>query len=247
MGRIADACGIQFRLLNRSRGPAVRGPRAQQDKRQYHKTMLAEVRATPKLTLLEGEVSELVVDGRIRGVNLADGREIVADRVVMTTGTFLRGLMHVGAERTPGGRVGEQPSNSLSRALAELGFRMGRFKTGTPPRLARASVDVSRFDEQPGDEHPTFFAESTTAANLPQISCHIAYTNARVHELIRANLDRSPMFNGAIQVQGPRYCPSIEDKVHRFADRDQHTLYIEPEGAFVISTFRTTSGPLLVS
>jgi tRNA uridine 5-carboxymethylaminomethyl modification enzyme len=171
-----------------------------------------------------------MIDGRTHGVRLADGREIAADRVVMTTGTFLRGLMHVGSEQTPGGRVGEQPSNRLSRALYDLGFRMGRFKTGTPPRLARASVDPARFEEQPGDERPTFFCENTSDVRLTQIACHIAYTNPRVHERIRDNLDRSPMFNGTIRSRGPRYCPSIEDKVHRFEDRTNHTLYIEPEG-----------------
>jgi tRNA uridine 5-carboxymethylaminomethyl modification enzyme len=230
MGRISDACGIQFRLLNRSRGPAVRGPRAQQDKQRYHETMLAEVRATPNLHLLEGEVAELLLDGRIHGVRLAGGQEIHAERVVMTTGTFLRGLMHVGRNQTPGGRVGEAPSNALSGALQAVGFRMGRFKTGTPPRLARDSVELGRFEEQPGDPTPTFFCESTTATQLPQIACHLAYTNPRVHGLILENLDRSPMFNGAIQALGPRYCPSIEDKVHRFRDRDGHTLYVEPEG-----------------
>jgi tRNA uridine 5-carboxymethylaminomethyl modification enzyme len=138
--------------------------------------------------------------------------------------------MHTGAQRTPGGRVGEGPSNALSAALREQGFRMGRFKTGTPPRLLRGSVDLGRFEEQPGDETPTFFSEDTTAPRLPQVSCHIAATNARVHALILASLDRSPMFNGTIQVRGPRYCPSVEDKVHRFRDRDAHTLYLEPEG-----------------
>jgi tRNA uridine 5-carboxymethylaminomethyl modification enzyme len=230
MGRIADACGIQFRLLNRSRGPAVRGPRAQQDKRLYHETMLSEVLATPDLTLLEGEVTGLLVDGRIHGVRLADGREIEADRVVLTTGTFLRGLLHTGAEQTPGGRVGEEPANALSAALRELSFRMGRFKTGTPPRLARDSVDLGRFEAQPGDEHPTFFCEATTETRLRQIDCHMAYTNSRVHDLIRENLRRSPMFNGTIRSQGPRYCPSIEDKIQRFGDRRSHTLYVEPEG-----------------
>ena len=231
MGRMADACGIQFRLLNRSRGPAVRGPRAQQDKSRYHRAMLAEVRDTPGLTLLEGEVAGLVVDGgRVRGLQLADGRALSARCVVLTTGTFLRGIMHVGAERTEGGRVGEPASNTLSAALAGLGLRLGRFKTGTPPRLARASVDLTRFEEQPGDEAPTFFCEATTAPHLPQVSCHLATTNPRVHALITANVQRSPLFNGAIRSRGPRYCPSIEDKVHRFGDRTAHTLYIEPEG-----------------
>ncbi|MCP3982657.1 MAG: tRNA uridine-5-carboxymethylaminomethyl(34) synthesis enzyme MnmG [bacterium] len=231
MGRLADACGIQFRLLNRSRGPAVRGPRAQQDKALYHEAMLAEVSACPGLTLVEGEATDLVVEGgRVVGVRLGDGSEVAGTRVVMTTGTFLRGLLHVGLEQTPGGRVGEAPSNSLSDALRGCGFRMGRFKTGTPPRLARDSVDVSRFEEQPGDERPTFFSDTTTETRLPQISCHMAYTNPDVHRKITDNLDRSPMFTGAIDAKGPRYCPSIEDKVVRFADRDRHTLYVEPEG-----------------
>ena len=231
MGRIADACGIQFRLLNRSRGPAVRGPRAQQDKELYHRTMLEELRATPNLELLEGEVADLMIeDGRISGVGLADGREVEALTVVMTTGTFLRGLMHVGAEQTPGGRVGEGPSTQLSEALRDQRFRMGRFKTGTPPRLARDSIDLARFEEQPGDDAPTFFSELTAATRLPQVPCHLAATNEPVHRLILDNLERSPMFNGTIEVRGPRYCPSIEDKVHRFGDRTSHTLYIEPEG-----------------
>jgi tRNA uridine 5-carboxymethylaminomethyl modification enzyme len=230
MARVADACGIQFRLLNRSRGPAVRGPRAQQDKGAYQRAMLAEVESTPGLALVEGEVTGLQVDsGRVRGVRLADGRELEAEAVVMTTGTFLRGLLHVGETRTPGGRVGEPPSDGLSAELRRLGFRLGRFKTGTPPRLAASSVDLSRFEEQPGDPAPTFFSETTRAPRLTQVPCHVAYTNERVHELVRENLHRSPMYNGAIQVKGPRYCPSFEDKVVRFADRASHTLYIEPE------------------
>lgn len=230
MGRVADACGIQFRLLNRSRGPAVRGPRAQQDKRLYHETMLAEVEAQERLTLIEGEVAALLVDGAVRGVRLADGREVATQCVVMTTGTFLRGLMHTGPLQVPGGRVGEAPANALSASLREIGFRLERFKTGTPPRLARGSVDLSRFEEQPGDAVPVFFCEATRETSLPQIACHTVYTNERVHGTIRDNLERSPMFNGAIQVRGPRYCPSIEDKIHRFPDRDRHLLFIEPEG-----------------
>ena len=231
MGRMADACGIQFRLLNRSRGPAVRGPRAQQDKERYSRAMLQEILATPGLTLVEGEVAVLVVeDGAIAGIRLADGRELPAGRVVLTTGTFLKGLLHTGLKNTPGGRMGEASANALSESLRELGFRIGRFKTGTPPRLARDSVDLGRFEDQPGDERPTFFSELTTGTRLPQISCHIAYTNEAVHDHVRNNLDRSPLFSGAIAAPGPRYCPSLEDKVVKFGNREAHTLYLEPEG-----------------
>ncbi|HEX6853046.1 MAG TPA: tRNA uridine-5-carboxymethylaminomethyl(34) synthesis enzyme MnmG [Candidatus Polarisedimenticolaceae bacterium] len=231
MARVADACGIQFRLLNRSRGPAVRGPRAQQDKEIYHRTMLATVRECPGLTLLEGEVTRLVVEGGVaRGVELADGRNCLAERVVVTTGTFLRGLLHVGLEQAPGGRVGEEPANALSESLRGLGFRMGRFKTGTPPRLRRSSVDLDRFPSQPGDVEPSFFSSRTTAPTLPQVPCHIAFTNERVHRTVASNLDRSPLFSGAIRARGPRYCPSLEDKVVRFSDRDRHQLFLEPEG-----------------
>jgi len=230
MGRAADACGIQFRLLNRSRGPAVRGPRAQQDKGRYQRAMLAAVESVDGLTLVEGEVADLIVErGSLRGLRLADGRELRTEQAVMTTGTFLRGLMHTGEENTPGGRVGEGPSNDLSAALQALGFRMGRFKTGTPPRLAVSSVDLSRLEQQPGDDEPTFFSESTRATALRQVPCHITFTNEAVHQTIRDNLHRSPMFSGTITSTGPRYCPSIEDKVVRFADRDRHLLYVEPE------------------
>jgi tRNA uridine 5-carboxymethylaminomethyl modification enzyme len=210
--------------------------------------MLAEILDAARLTLVEGEVADLLVaDGRIRGVRLADGRELLAPRVVMTTGTFLRGLMHTGEQCTPGGRVGEPPSDRLGDALRTLGFRTDRFKTGTPPRLARRSVELSRFEEQPGDERPTFFSETTTGARLPQVSCHIAYTNERVHELVRANLDRSPMFTGAMTAKGPRYCPSFEDKVVRFADRERHLLFIEPEeldgDTFYLNGFSTSLPP----
>ncbi len=231
MGRVADACGIQFRLLNRSRGPAVRGPRAQQDKDLYHESMLAELSACSNLTLVEGEVSELIVQGgSVSGVRLSDGRELAASAVVMTTGTFLRGLLHVGLDRTPGGRAGEAPSNALSTALCGLGFRMGRFKTGTPPRLLRTSVDLDRFESQPGDAQPTFFSETTERVAIRQVACHIAFTNEEVHRIVSENLDRSPLYTGAIAGRGPRYCPSLEDKVVRFADRERHQLFLEPEG-----------------
>ncbi len=231
MARLADACGIQFRLLNRSRGPAVRGPRAQQDKPLYHARMLAEVKATENLALVEGEAARLVLDGEaVAGLELADGRFLPAGAVIVTTGTFLGGLLHVGSTQTPGGRAGEAPANALSASLAALGFRMGRLKTGTPPRLERASVDLARFEPQWGDDEPTFFSESTTGCTLPQVACHFAYSNPRLHDLVRRNLDQSPLFSGAITARGPRYCPSFEDKVVRFADRDRHLLFLEPEG-----------------
>jgi len=231
MGRVADACGIQFRLLNRSRGPAVRGPRAQQDKDGYHRAMLAEVIGCAGLDLLEGEVAELLHEcGRMEGLRLGDGRTLQARTVVLTTGTFLRGLMHVGLEATPGGRMGEAPAQALSGSLAAVGFRMARFKTGTPPRLARGSVDLSRLEPQWGDPCPTFFSETTRETHLPQVPCHLTWTNPDVHAVVRANLDRSPLFSGAIRCRGPRYCPSLEDKVVRFADRDRHQLFLEPEG-----------------
>ncbi|MBZ5639724.1 MAG: tRNA uridine-5-carboxymethylaminomethyl(34) synthesis enzyme MnmG [Acidobacteriia bacterium] len=231
MARLADACGIQFRLLNRSRGPAVRGPRAQQDKERYHLAMLGEILGAPRLRLVEGEAAGLLVDGgTLLGVTLRSGMELWSGRVVLTAGTFLRGLLHVGDERTPGGRVGEPPANALSAGLAALGFRMGRFKTGTPPRLAKVSVDLGRFPEQPGDEEPVFFSEATRAPSLPQVSCHVASTNVRVHRLVTLNLDRSPLYSGAIRGRGPRYCPSLEDKVVRFPDRERHQIFVEPEG-----------------
>jgi tRNA uridine 5-carboxymethylaminomethyl modification enzyme len=230
-GRLADRCGIQFRLLNRSRGPAVRGPRAQQDKTLYHEEMLSEIKSVPNLTLLEGMVAGLIVEGgRVRGLRLADGTEVLARTVVLTTGTFLRGLMHTGAVQTPGGRHGDAPAGALSGELQALGFRMGRFKTGTPPRLARASVDLDALQEQPGDETPTFFSATTTRLRLEQIPCHIVHTNPMMHELVLQNIKRSPMYNGTMTSKGPRYCPSFEDKVMRFNDRSSHLLYVEPEG-----------------
>jgi tRNA uridine 5-carboxymethylaminomethyl modification enzyme len=193
--------------------------------------MLEILRACPGLTLLEGEVADLVVDdGRIRGVRLTDGSELSATSVVLTTGTFLRGMLHLGTTTTPGGRVGEPPSAALSQALAALGFSVKRFKTGTPPRLRRSSVDLSRFPEQAGDPEPTFFSELTERVALPQVSCHVAYTDARVHQLVRDNLVHSPLYTGAISGRGPRYCPSLEDKVVKFPERTAHHLFLEPEG-----------------
>lgn len=231
MGRAIDATGIQFRLLNASRGPAVQAPRAQADKDAYPRWMSATVEATPGLTILEGEASDLIIEGgTARGIILADGRTLAAGVVIVTSGTFLRGLLHVGLESRPGGRVGESPSVGLSRALARCGLSIGRLKTGTPPRVLRDTVNLDRLERQPGDPDPVPFSFETVRIEQPQVDCHITFTCSRTHDLIRANLDASPLYSGAITSVGPRYCPSIEDKVVRFADRDRHQLFIEPEG-----------------
>jgi tRNA uridine 5-carboxymethylaminomethyl modification enzyme len=237
MGLAIDAAGIQFRMLNRSKGPAVQSPRAQADKYKYAKKvqqLLAE--NCPNLTIIPGIVDRFVTTGErptITGILLESGREIAARAVVVTTGTFLRALMHTGEKKTEGGRVGEQTARGLSAALASLGFELGRLKTGTPPRLARDTIDFSQLEEQPGDDPPTPFSDMTNPAAFPtllQVPMHITYTNARAHELIRANLHRAPMYSGQILSRGPRYCPSIEDKVVRFADKDKHQIFLEPEG-----------------
>jgi len=231
MARAIDETGIQFRLLNRSRGPAVQAPRAQADKEGYSERMRRVICATPGLTLLEGEAAEIEVEGhRLRSVAMADGRVLRTGAAIVTTGTFLRGLLHVGLENRPGGRINEKPALGLSRALERLGLPMGRLKTGTPPRLLRASVDFDRMEPQPGDPDPVPFSFETEAITRPQVDCHITYTNPATHALIRASLDRSPLYTGAIRSVGPRYCPSIEDKVVRFADRDRHQIFVEPEG-----------------
>jgi tRNA uridine 5-carboxymethylaminomethyl modification enzyme len=237
MGLAIDAAGIQFRMLNRSKGPAVQSPRAQADKYKYAKKvqqLLAE--NCPNLTIIPGIVDRFVTTGErpaITGIVLESGREIAARAVVVTTGTFLRALMHTGEKKTEGGRVGEQTARGLSAALESLGFELGRLKTGTPPRLARDTIDFSQLEEQPGDAPPTPFSDMTNPAAFPtllQVPMHITYTNAHAHELIRANLHRAPMYSGQILSRGPRYCPSIEDKVVRFADKDKHQIFLEPEG-----------------
>ncbi len=231
MGRAIDATGIQFRLLNSSRGPAVQAPRAQADKEAYSLRMRRCVETTPRLVLVEGEAVDLSVeDGVLRSVLLAGGRTLETACAVVTTGTFLRGLLHVGLENRAGGRVGEQAAVGLSEALARLGFPMGRLKTGTPPRVLRRSVDFDALDRQPGDPEPVPFSFETDAITTLQIDCHITFTNPRTHALIRDNLDRSPLYTGRITSTGPRYCPSIEDKIVRFADRDRHQIFVEPEG-----------------
>ena len=231
MGRIADAGGIQFRVLNRRKGPAVRGPRAQADRKLYAEAMQAAVRATPNLAVIEAEADDLrIADGRVRGVKLADGRPLSAGAVVLTTGTFLRGLIHIGEKKIPAGRVGEAPAMGLSRTLDSLGFALGRLKTGTPPRLDGRSIDWSSLQMQPGDEPPEPFSVLTTRIANRQIECGITRTVPATHEIIRANVHRSPMYSGQIESRGPRYCPSIEDKIVKFGERDGHQIFLEPEG-----------------
>ena len=231
MGRVADAAGIQFRVLNRRKGPAVRGPRAQADRKLYREAMQAALSAQPNLTIIEGEVDDLIVAaGNITGVILLDGRRFSTSSVVLTTGTFLRGLIHRGEETIPAGRVGEKPVLGLSTRLEALGLKLGRLKTGTPARLDRTTIDFSVLEEQPGDTPPEPFSSLTTAITTPQISCHITRTTTETHRIIADNLHRSAMYSGRIQSRGPRYCPSIEDKIVRFADRDSHQIFLEPEG-----------------
>jgi tRNA uridine 5-carboxymethylaminomethyl modification enzyme len=231
MGRVADRGGIQFRLLNRRKGPAVRGPRAQADRKLYAAAMQAAIRETANLVVIEGEVDDLIVrGGQAVGICLADGREIEAGACVLTTGTFLRGLIHIGEKKIPAGRVGEAPALGLSRTLASLGFALGRLKTGTPPRLDGRTIDWSAVEMQPGDEPPEPFSALTDRIENPQIACGITRTTPATHDVIRANVHRSPMYSGQIESRGPRYCPSIEDKIVRFGDRDGHQIFLEPEG-----------------
>ncbi|MGB7040768.1 MAG: tRNA uridine-5-carboxymethylaminomethyl(34) synthesis enzyme MnmG [Xanthobacteraceae bacterium] len=230
MGRVADAGGIQFRLLNRRKGPAVRGPRAQADRKLYATAMQAAIRGTPNLTVIEGEVDDLLVAGAVTGVRLADRRTFGAAAVVLTTGTFLRGLIHIGERQIPAGRGGEAPSLGLSGTLERAGLALGRLKTGTPPRLDGETIDWQALEMQPGDDPAEPFSVLTVQITNPQIQCAITRTTPATHEVIRANVHRSPMYSGQIQSRGPRYCPSIEDKIVRFGDRDGHQIFLEPEG-----------------
>ena len=231
MGRVADRGGIQFRVLNRRKGPAVRGPRAQADRKLYAAAMQEAIGETERLEVLEGEADDLVLaEGRIAAVRLTDGRVFKAGAVVLTTGTFLRGLIHIGERQTPAGRVGEAPAIGLARTLEHLGFALGRLKTGTPPRLDGRTIDWSGLEMQPGDEPPEPFSVLTERIENPQICCGITRTNEATHEIIRANVHRSPMYSGQIRSRGPRYCPSIEDKIVRFGERDGHQIFLEPEG-----------------
>ena len=231
MGRVADAGGIQFRMLNRRKGPAVRGPRAQADRKLYAQAMQAAITETANLSVIEGEADELIVSGgRVTGIRLADGRDFGAGAVVITTGTFLRGLIHLGEKNWPAGRVDEAPALGLSASFERAGFTLGRLKTGTPPRLDGTSIDWSAVEMQPGDDPPEPFSVMTDRITTPQIQCGITRTTPATHEVIRANVHRSPMYSGQIKSSGPRYCPSIEDKIVRFGDRDGHQIFLEPEG-----------------
>jgi tRNA uridine 5-carboxymethylaminomethyl modification enzyme len=231
MGRVADAAGIQFRVLNRRKGPAVRGPRAQADRKLYREAMQAAIASQANLTVIEAEVDDLIErDGRITGAVLLDGRSFAARAVVLTTGTFLRGLIHRGEETVPAGRVGERPVLGLSVRLEALGLTLGRLKTGTPARLDGDSIDFSSLEEQRGDDPPEPFSMLTAAISTPQISCYITRTTADTHRIIADNIHRSAIYSGRITSRGPRYCPSIEDKIVRFADRESHQIFLEPEG-----------------
>jgi len=244
MGEVIDAVGIQFRLLNTSRGPAVWSPRAQADKKQYRVRMRQVLEAEPNLRIKQAEVVDLVLASaaapggnagetpalQVRGIQLRDGRAVEAGAVVITTGTFLNGLIHCGENKYPAGRSGEPPAVMLGEALRHLGFDVGRLKTGTPPRLDARTIDFSRFQVQPGDSIPTPFSFRTRAITQPQTVCWIAYTNAETHGIIRANVHRAPLYSGQIKSIGPRYCPSIEDKIVKFPDKPHHQLFLEPEG-----------------
>jgi tRNA uridine 5-carboxymethylaminomethyl modification enzyme len=231
MARNIDATGIQFRVLNTKKGPAVRASRAQADRDLYRSRMKQVVEAQAGLDLKQGQVVSLVVEGeRVAGVETRDGLRFMSPTVILTTGTFMHGLIHVGLSHYPGGRAGEPPSEGLSDQLRSLGFAVGRLKTGTPPRLAAATIDFSELEEQPGDPNPKPFSADTLSLDRPQVPCHITYTNERTHEVIRGGLDRSPLYSGVIEGVGPRYCPSIEDKVVRFPEKDHHQIFLEPEG-----------------
>lgn len=231
MGRVADKAGIQFRLLNRRKGPAVQGPRAQADRAIYRSEMLSEMQGHQNIQIIEGEVVDLLMDsGAVKGVSLADGSEILARAVILTTGTFLRGVIHIGDVTRPGGRMGDSPAIRLAERIDSFGLPLGRLKTGTPPRLDGRTIDWSQLENQPGDDEPVMFSFLSQRPSARQVSCGITHTNERTHEIIRDNLARSAMYGGHIDGVGPRYCPSIEDKVVRFSDKPSHQVFLEPEG-----------------
>lgn len=231
MGRVTDRAGIQFRMLNLRKGPAVRGPRAQADRKLYREAMQEEIAVTDNLTVVEAEADKFLFgEGRIEGIGLKDGRVIETGAVVLTSGTFLRGLIHIGDKRIPAGRQGEDPAMGLSSSLESIGFELGRLKTGTPARLDGRTIDWDQLTEQPGDETPIPFSTLNDKVDVPQISCYITRTTPETHQIIRENIHRSAMYSGNIKGTGPRYCPSIEDKIVRFGDRDGHQIFLEPEG-----------------
>lgn len=231
MARVADQAGIQYRLLNRSKGPAVQGPRSQADRKLYREAMQREIEGTENLTVIEDGVDDLIVeDGRVAGVVCESGQHLSSKAVVLTTGTFLRGLIHRGEERIPAGRVGEAPSMELSKRLMALELPLGRLKTGTPARLDGKTIEWDKLEMQSADEEPVAFSFLTEKVDVPQIACGITWTNSETHKVIQENLSKSAVYSGAIEGRGPRYCPSIEDKVHKFADRDRHQVFLEPEG-----------------
>ena len=230
MGRVADQAGIQFRLLNRRKGPAVQGPRAQADRVLYKTAMQVEITNTPGLTVVEGEVADLlVIKSQVTGVRMNDGAEVHAKAVILTTGTFLRGVIHIGDVSYGGGRIGDKPADALAKRLDALELPLGRLKTGTPPRLDGKTIDWSELDMQPADDDPTLFSFLSKQPYARQVPCGITHTNAQTHEIIQENLSKSAMYGGHIDGVGPRYCPSIEDKVVRFADKDSHQVFLEPE------------------
>jgi len=231
MGLAIDATGIQFKLLNRSRGPAVWSPRAQADKRRYSEWVAAALAAQARIHWIIGKAGNILTDaGRVTGLALEEGERFGCDALIVTTGTFLNGLVHIGPEQRASGRAGEPPSHALAESLKSFGFRWGRLKTGTPPRLDRRSIDFSRFDAQSGDEPPVPFSFLTDRIDRAQIQCYQLHTTGEIHELVRAHIAQSPLYNGQIKGIGPRYCPSLEDKVMRFPDRERHQLFLEPEG-----------------
>src|SRR6266851_5881805 len=248
MAKAIDETGIQFRVLNTRKGPAVRATRAQADKALYRQRMKRVVETTGNLTLRQGCVDRLLVEkGEVQGVETEIGESFLGKKVILTTGTFLKGLVHIGLKNYSAGRAGDFAAMGLSESLAQLGFSIGRFKTGTCPRLDSRSIDYSELEVQPGDEPPPPFSFRTMKITQPQMPCHLTYTNARTHEVIRGGLDRSPIYSGVIQSRGPRYCPSVEDKVMRFRDKERHQIFLEPEGRDTVEVYPnglSTSLPL---
>jgi tRNA uridine 5-carboxymethylaminomethyl modification enzyme len=231
MGKVTDKAGIQFRVLNRTKGPAVRGPRAQADRKLYRDAMQAALRETSNLAIIEAEAADILLhDGRIEGLTTAAGEEICCGALVLTTGTFLRGLIHIGAKTFPAGRMGENPAIRLAERLQALGLELGRLKTGTPPRLDGATIDWAMLEPQKGDPEPQPFSFLTREISTPQVDCHITQTTPEGHRIIKENLGASPLYSGAISGRGPRYCPSIEDKISKFNERQSHQIFLEPEG-----------------